>query len=433
MYLKGSKWSMTKRRKPIRPGRIFFLLVLIAGAVYVNQIIVPSTDPLFIPTPTPTRSPDSYITEAESLYAEGKFAQAIETYEKAIESDPTNPSVFITLARLQVYTGNYEEAATNAENALLLNSNNSMAHALRGWALGFTGDYLQAEGAINSAIELDPNNAIAYAYRAEVLVQQSNAGQGALGGLDDAIEASRKAVELDPNILETHQARGTILEATGNYAEAVQELESAVSLNDNIADLHLALGRNYRSLQQYDKAVEEFTRAMALNPSDSLPPTYIARTYSTVGEFATAIQYAQQAIKNAPTDSYMWGNLGQMYYKNVQYQDAEQTLRLAVRGGTSEEGQIVEGLPLDYGRVAEYYYTYGLTMAKLGDCNEALQIAQLIQQGVPTDETAQYNAQEMINICADLSDTIQTPSPASETTAEAEEEIANEETPTVSE
>jgi tetratricopeptide (TPR) repeat protein len=400
MYLKGSKWSMNRRRRrPLKWGRILFLCALIAGALYINQVIVPATPPLFIPTPTPTRPPESFVSEAEDLLNQGKMSQAIQSYTEAIESDPKNIANYITLAKLQVYTGDYEGAVTSAENALLLSSNNSMAHAVRGWSLGFQENYFEGEAALKTAIELDPNNGIAYAYYAELLVQQSLAGQDTLGSIDRAIEASQAAMGLAPNTLETHRARGAVLEITGNYKEAIQEYEAALLINSNIADIHLALGRNYRYIQDYARAVEEFTTANALNPADPLPDTYISRTYATVGEFAKAIQYAQQATKDDPTDPFLHGNLGTMFYRNRQYQDAIASLRLSVAGGTTDEGVVVEALPLDYGRVAEYYFTYGLTLARLGECGEALQISQALVQGVPNDETSIYNAQEMVAIC----------------------------------
>lgn len=395
---------MTRKRNRYNPIRLLVLVLLVGGALYVNQVVVPATPPLFVPTPTPTRSPESFITDADALLKEGKISQAITAYEKAIQANPKNPAVFITTARLQIYSGLYDEAIANAQNALLLNSNNSIAHALRGWALGFKGDYLEAEGAIKTALEIDPNNAEAYAYRAEILARQWEAGGGLLGTLDNAIAASREAERLGPNQLETHRARGIILELTANYQDASREFEKAIAINPNIADLHLALGRNYRVMQLYDRAVEEFNRALALNPKDPLPNTYISRTYATVGEYAKAIQYAEQAIKANPNDPFLYGNLGQMYYKNVQYRDAIIPLRLAVRGGTNPDGIDIEGLPLDYGRVAEYYYTYGLAMAQLGECGEALQLSQLLQQGVPNDEYAMYNAQEIINICSQVAE-----------------------------
>jgi tetratricopeptide (TPR) repeat protein len=361
---------------------------------------VPSTPPLFVPTATPTRAPESYITEGQRLENEGKYNQAITMYNQAIQSDPRNPATYVSLARLMVYTGKYQEAVTNTENALLLNGNNSTAHAIRGWALGLQGEYLGAESAFQKALEIDQNNADAYAFKAEMLAAQTQAGSGTLGSLDKAVEASRAAQTIAPNGLSTHRARGIVLELTGNYADAAREFESAIALNANIADLHLALGRNYRYLEQYDKAVEEFNRANALNPGDPLPNFYISRTYSAIGEYAKAIQFAEQALKVAPTDPYMYGNLGTMYYKNHQYEDAVNPLKLAVAGGTAATGEEVKGLPLDYGRIAEFYFTYGLTQARIGQCGEALPISQTLMQGVKNDEVSVYNAQEIINICS---------------------------------
>lgn len=408
---------MSRRRKPVKFGRILVLTALVAGAFYVNQVVVPTTPPLFIPTATPTRAPESFVVEAERLEAEGKYNQAIQSYLQAVQSDPKNPSNYLMLARLQIYTGDYAGAVINAENALLLNGNNSLAHALRGWALGFTGEYLMAEGSLLKAIEIDPNNAPAYAYLAEVRALQTQAGLGSLGSLDKAVEVSRTAQSLSPNSMETHRARGIILEMTGNYPEAAQEFESAIAINNNIADLHLALGRNYRYMEVFDKAVEEFNRANALNPGDPLPNTYISRTYATIGEYAKAIQFAEQAVKVAATDPFLYGNLGTMYYKNFQNKDAVDALRLVVNGGLNADGEQVEALPLAYGRVAEYYYTYGLSLARIGECGEALQISQQLQQVVYNDEIALYNAEEIIRVCQQVGSATRTPAPALETPA----------------
>jgi tetratricopeptide (TPR) repeat protein len=404
MYLRGSKWSYNRRKKPVNPFRIFVLSILVAGAIYVNQVVVPTTHPLFIPTPTATRSPESYISEAEDYLTNGKMNQAMQSYEKAIQADPTNPSNYINLARLQVYAGKYEDAVTNASNALLLSPNNSMAAAVRGWAISYQGDYLQAESALGQAINEDPNNATAFAYLAEVLANKDQAGKGDLTTLNKAIDYSKKALELNPNLFEAHNARGFILEVTQNNEDAVTEFQKATAINDNIAEAHLSLGRNYRLLGLYDKAIEEFNRANALNPNDPLPLAYIATTYMTVGEYTKAIQYAQQALKADPTDPYMYGNLGTMQYRTKDYPAAIAALSMAIHGGTAEDGSTVEGLPLDYGRVAEYYYMLGLAQARSGQCGDALKISQFLQEGVPDDETAVYNAQEMVNICSGIAE-----------------------------
>src|SRR5215216_1753452 len=163
MYLpRSSKWSMTRRRK--RPN-LFALtilgLVLLFG-YYFDQVYLPAQPNPFEATPTPTRSFESYVTEAEQLYKDGKLTRAIDAYEAAIKSSPQDPLLYIALARVQVFAGFPKEAQANAENALLLSPNNSMAHAVRAWALDFQGREKngEAQEAIDKALKIDPNNAI---------------------------------------------------------------------------------------------------------------------------------------------------------------------------------------------------------------------------------------------------------------------------------
>jgi len=410
MYLRGSKWSMNRRRKRPNWFRIILLLILIGIGVYLDRFIIPTTNSPFVATPTPTRDPEAYVTEARTFFDDGKLSQSIEAYIQAIQSRPDDPTLFVELARVQVYAGQYADAQTSAEDALLLNPNNSMAHVMRAWALDFQQDYLAAEAAIGRALELDPNNATAHAIYVEILVDSYLGGTGAFEGLEKAADESKIALDLAPDSLESHRARGYILEATGNYEEAIREFEAAIAINPNISDLHLSIGRNYRILGVYDKAIEEFTRANALNPGDPIPDLLISRTYATVGEYAKAVQYAETAVRDDPTNPNLHGNLGVMYYRNFQWSDAVEELKLAVSGGATENNEPIEPIPLvNDALISEYYFTYALVLARLNRCGEALQIAQQIQARVPQDEIAVANAQETNNICQ--TNLLVTPSP----------------------
>jgi len=326
--------------------------------------------------------------------------QSIEAYTEAIRSRPNDPGYYVALARVQIYAGTYEDALSSAEKALLLNPNNSMAYAYRGWALNFLGDYLAAEAAMKSALEIDPNNATAHAIYSEVLADQFINNVGALDGIERAAEESRVAISLAPNTLESRRARGYILYVTANYEQAVTEYQAAIAINENIPDLHLQLGLIYRALQVYDQAVEEFTRANALNPADPLPDLYISRTYGTIGEYAKAEQYAKSSVTDVPTDAYLRGNWGVWLYRNLQWPEAVREFGFVVNGGTTEDGIVVEPLQLVNDiRIAEYFYTYALALARTNRCSEVLDVAQLIINTIPADEIAVYNAQESLRIC----------------------------------
>jgi len=415
MYLKGSKWSMNKRRRPPNLWLIGFLLLGIGSLVYINIYVIPTIPPPFVPSPTPTRNPRSFAEEAASYLSEGRTALAMESYQAAIKADPQEISNYIALAKLQIYNGEYEAAQVNAENALLLDRSNANAFALLGWAKGFSGDYLEAEADINAGLDIDPNNALLHAVNAYVLALQVSNNVGEIGTVDLAIEESRLAVDLNPQLLESRWARGYVLEITSNYEEAIQELQAAVEINDTVAEVHMALGRNYLAIEEYDQAVFEFTKAYSLNPADPDPNWYISRVYARIGEFAKAVQYAEQAVSTDPSDPYLHGNLGSMYYRDLQYNRALESLELAVRGGQTEEGVVVEGLPLDYSlTIMEYYSRYGLALARVNRCNEAVQVAQAMLQTVPDDETAVYNAGVIIETCQEMQENPPTETPAAE-------------------
>jgi tetratricopeptide (TPR) repeat protein len=418
MYLRGSQWNMRKKRRRSNPLFIVFLLILVAGAIYVNQVIVPDVPPLFIPTPTPTRDPESYVTEAEALFNQGKLSQAIASYEQAVSAKPDDPAVYVALARVQMFSGKYAEAQKNAENAILLNQNNSMAHALRGWSLYFQEDFLGAEGALQKALEIDPNNAMAHAYYAELIADQYTRGEAALDAVEKMSAESNTAMALAPNSLEARRARGYVLFVTGNYQEAVDAYKQALAINSNIADVHLLLGLAYRAMVLYPDAIDSFSRAYALNPSDPLPNLYISRILATNGEFKKAIQYATTVVKDAPTNPLYRGNLGVMYYYDDQFSEASDQLTLLVNGGKTEDGKqdIAPVQLIPDPRIAEYFYTYGLSLVKQNRCSEALPVLQLILSKDPSDETAVFNAQEGLRLCSENIGATPSPAPTQETT-----------------
>ena len=411
MYLKGSKWSMNRRRQHFNWFRIIVLTLLIAAGLYLDRFVIPAAPAFFEATTTATLPPEAYLTEAQVLFDQGKLNQAIEAYQRAIEVQPNDAASYVALAQVQVFAGDYSGAQASAEKALLLNPTNSMAHAVRAWVLDFEGNPLEAEASVKRALELDPNNAAAHAFYAEILIDQgpNNAVRAA--------EESKVAQQLAPNALITHRARGYVLEATANYEEAVREYQAAIGINSNIPDLHLQLGINYSALGIYDQAVQEFSNANALNPADPMPDYMSSRTYATVGEFAKARQYAETAVKDEPTNPRYRGNLGVMYYRTALFEESIKELGLAVNGGLADDGAQVEPIELDPNspRIAEIYFTYALALSKMGRCGEVLRVSQMVQTRIPTDEIAMANVGEAVSACGASLSARASPSPVAGT------------------
>jgi tetratricopeptide (TPR) repeat protein len=397
MYLKGGKWTMLRKtRKPSSPWTILFLLALILAVGYLNTVVVPTLPGQLQPTLTPTRNPESFVAEAEQAFGDGKLSQAIESYKAAILTDPTNPATFVALARVQMFAGQYHDALDSAEKAIVLNPDYSLAYAYKAWSLDFLGKLGDAKIAIEEALKLDPNNAYAYAFYAEILVDSG------YENIEKAGDASRKAQQLAPNLIETHRARGYVLWNAGsaeNLALAVQEFEAAIALNDKLWNLHYTLGLIYQSMGDYESADTAMSRAFALNPTNPDIPTDLYRNALAIGQFGQAVQYAEQAVALAPERANLRGNLGAALYKQGEYERSAREFGLAIHGGTTSDGVQVQGLPLQQGKAAEYYSLYGLTLVKLSRCDEAVPIFQKVLQLIPEDQIPYQNALIGIESC----------------------------------
>ncbi|MCH7586447.1 MAG: tetratricopeptide repeat protein [Chloroflexi bacterium] len=406
---------MRKKRRRSNPWRVLFLILLVAAALYFERVVVPTIPAPFIPTTTPTRSPASFIVEAESFYEAGKLAQAEAAYQEAIEVDPLEPNYFINLARIQVFAGKYEQAEESASNAVLIEPNLALANAVFGWVLDFRAfeekdadrkiELLnQAIEKLESALELDPNSALIQAYYAEVLVDYD------IERYDDALEAAQRAVQLDPNLMESHRALGYIWESTGTYDRALAAYQTALRIQSSLPMLYISIGNMYQALEDVDSAVDSYLRAVALDPTNSDPLNRIALAYARIGNYGIASQYAADAVDKDPDNPRLHGNLGRTYFKNNENLKAIEELRLAVQGGITDDGVTVNGLPIGDTRVNEFYYTYGLALAIDGQCDLAGQIFALLLRVLPEDEIVVANAQEGLVICGEIEPT-PTPDP----------------------
>ncbi|MGH2606610.1 MAG: tetratricopeptide repeat protein, partial [Anaerolineales bacterium] len=241
--------------------------------------------------------------------------------------------------------------------------------------------------------------ALAHAYHAENLID-GNAYEGAL-------VAARRAIELDPNNMESHRALGYVWELTSNYDDAFQEYQAAIRIHPNLSLLYLSLGNMYLAQGDGATAIQTYLQASQLAPTNPEPLLWIAQAYARVGEYGKASQYAEQAMELDTGNPYLHGNLGRMYYKNNQFEDAILELEIAIRGRAEGEEPRVQGLPLkpEDPKVVEFYYSYGLALAKGGRCPEAIPIFETLLLGVPADETAVANATEGLVLCGQIEPT----------------------------
>ena len=434
--LTGKRPTFSKSRPAVNFNRVLVLCALIAaGLWFAIEVNKPDGqfEPLFLPTPTATRTVNSLLQEGEAYFEAGKIydpmgKDAIDAYYDVLEDHPENAQARAELARLLTYSSSLlstsEErrerlalARQEIEQAAADAPDDSTVQAIRALVLDWSAtsgavsqaqrqQWLnQAEQAASLAITLDPNNSLALAFYAEVLLDQNQIAQ--------AEENARLAVEQGPELMDTHRVYGTVLETLGEYRYAIEEFEKAAQINPNLTFLYIRIGVIYRALKVYDTALEYFAKAITVNQSngveDPLPYIAIAKTYARDGEFFVAAINGEKAVEIDPTNANTYGQLGDIYVRARNYEGALPVLKCAVEGCTGEENEVggvaVSGLELDNIDVAYYYARYGSVLAALSRpgqnyCPQALTILNQLEQAYGGDPTLMNIINENRNICS---------------------------------
>lgn len=144
-------------------------------------------------------------------------------------------------------------------------------------------DYQYAIRMYKQAIDLDAMYALAYAGIADAyshLYRYVNASQE---NVDMAVEASEKAIALDPDSAEARASRGLAMFISENYTEAEAEFTRAISQNANLFEAYYYFGLACSSQGKFEQAVELYKKAMEMNPADYQSPIFLAQACASLG------------------------------------------------------------------------------------------------------------------------------------------------------
>jgi serine/threonine protein kinase/Flp pilus assembly protein TadD len=138
------------------------------------------------------------------------------------------------------------------------------------------------------AIEIDPTYALAYAGLADSCSLLYTNFDASDANLRNADTASRRALELGPELAEAHVARGHAVSLSGNQTEAEAEFDTAMRLNPQLFDAAYMYGRALLAQGKLERAAELFERASELRPEDYVVPSLLGGAYAGLGRTADA-------------------------------------------------------------------------------------------------------------------------------------------------
>ncbi len=86
-------------------------------------------------------------SEGNTHFTEGRYAQAVEQYSRAIQHDASNPVLFTNRALAYLHMQNHEQAASDCERAIDLGDKRYKPHFVLGQALASLGRLAVQEAA----------------------------------------------------------------------------------------------------------------------------------------------------------------------------------------------------------------------------------------------------------------------------------------------
>ena len=149
------------------------------------------------------------------------------------------------------------------------------------------------------AIVIDPAYAAAYAGVANSCSFIYSWYETNDDNVKEAMRASRRAVELDPESAEAHASRGLAETLGKNYGEATREFEEAIRLNPRLYEAFYLYGRCCFSQGETKKAAELFGKASELDPADYQSLNHLEMCLRALGRPGEAIEASREALARA--------------------------------------------------------------------------------------------------------------------------------------
>jgi tetratricopeptide (TPR) repeat protein len=171
----------------------------------------------------------------------------------------------------------------------------------------------QAIAFYEQAIVRDPNYAPAYAGLAEAyVILPIYTDASAREAYAKAKAAALKALQLDDNLAEAHNALAMVLFLYLDISGSIPEFKRAIALNPNYATAHHWYGFNPLStLGRFDEAIAESKRAVELDPLSPVINSDLGSNLMVARRYDEAIAQLRKTLEIDPTFSLAHGALGE--------------------------------------------------------------------------------------------------------------------------
>ncbi|MDA8017851.1 MAG: tetratricopeptide repeat protein [Thermoanaerobaculia bacterium] len=241
---------------------------------------------------------------ADRLAQLSLFAEALSHFEHLLNDEPTDQEARLGRAKVRMASGDLDGALADAR----IVAREAERTALRAEGLGLLGEALAHKGdgpgamnAYRKALELEPEFAGAHFGLGNLL--------GVAGRYPDSAASYRRALEIDPGRSAAWQGEATALALAGREAEAVSRLREGCEILADPASVPLESSLVRLLLTAQDPAVRdpdgalELADALFRRAATAQHGELLAVSLAAVGRHADAVKLLQQMLASLPAGS----------------------------------------------------------------------------------------------------------------------------------
>lgn len=170
-----------------------------------------------------------------SAWKSGQLPRARQSFERALELDPSHVKSLLNLSRVLLEMNEPREAATRVAIALETDSASVEAHRLMGRARAALGESEPAIESYRTALALDREDVWSMNNLGLLFIQ--------LGRFEDALGPLARAIQLDTTVAVFRNNFGMALERTGHFVAATESYRAAVTIDPGYARAQASLVR----------------------------------------------------------------------------------------------------------------------------------------------------------------------------------------------
>jgi tetratricopeptide (TPR) repeat protein len=288
-----------------------------------------------------TQSADQVLNQANLLYNNGRYAQAILLYRKAEERGANPIATSFNTANSLFQLNKLPEAVAAYRKAVNF-SESEFAPALANLAavLYRIGEYAESIAVYRRALNLDQSNASAWVYLAEAY-QKTGDNVGAL----QALEKARQIDSLDFSLVYQQSEMHIAME---EFEAATNLVREGYVKNPEETDFLIYLGDIYRLNKNFSESVAAYREAIAIKPDDKELLYKLADCLTEDQKLYLAMDILNQIVQMDSnfTDAAIF--LGNLAFETEWLDRAEAAYLLAGRHGNNEAIYGLQNIVYEY-------------------------------------------------------------------------------------